>query len=213
MVDRGRAGASAGREYERRKVQREARTRAAHPIIGDALLAVRGQPQHETAFRRGAAGEAAVAESLERRVEGGSAILLHDRRMPRGRGNIDHLAVAPAGVFVIDAKDWSGKVRVATPLLGASKLLIAGRDRTSLIEGLERQVVAVHDTLGSADVPIHSVLCFTKADLPLLGVTRIRGHVLLYRKALAKRLNASGPLGSDEIESLARQLAIAFPPA
>lgn len=213
MLERGQAGASAAREYERRKAHREERTRAAHPIISDALLAVRGQPQHETAFRRGAAGEAAVAESLERRLEGGPAILLHDRRMPRGRGNIDHLAIAPTGVYVVDAKDWSGKVRVATPLLGASKLLIAGRDRTSLIDGLDRQVAAVDDALAPADITIQGVLCFTRADLPLLGTTRLRGHLLLYRKALAKRLNAQGALSPGAIDALARTLAVAFPPA
>lgn len=213
MLDRGQAGTSAAREYDRRKAQREARTRAAHPIIGDVLLAVWGQPQHETAFRRGAAGETAVAESLEKRLAGGPAIMLHDRRMPRGGGNIDHLAIAPTGVFVVDAKDWSGKVRVTTPLLGPSKLLIAGRDRTSLIDGLDRQVSAVHEALGSAGVAIQGVLCFTKADLPLVGVTRIRGHVLVYRKALAKRLNAPGLLGTDAIEVLARRLVAAFPAA
>lgn len=133
--------------------------------------------------------------------------------MPRGRGNLDHLAIAPTGVFVVDAKDWSGKVRVATPLLGASKLLIAGRDRTSLIDGLDRQVSAVDEALASADVAIQGALCFTRADLPLFGTTRLRGHLLLYRKALAKRLNAPGPLSPDAIDALARTLAVAFPPA
>ncbi len=41
--------------------------------------------------------------------------------MPGGHGNIDHLAVAPTGVFVIDAKDIKGKVRVANPLFAAAK--------------------------------------------------------------------------------------------
>jgi len=136
--------------------------------------------------------------------------------MPGGRGNIDHLAIAPTGVFVIDAKNIKGKVRVAKPLFGATKLRVAGRNRTKLIDGLDRQVSAVRDALaanGHADVPVQGVLCFTIADLPLLGTLKMRGHLLLYRKGLARRLNASGPLQSPAIEALAHSLTAALPPA
>jgi len=114
--ERGEAGASAAREHERRKAARETRTREAHPIIGEALLALRSAPQHEVAFRRGAAGERAVGERLDERLADGHSVVLNDRRMPGGRGNIDHLVVAPTGVYVVDAKDVQGKVRVAAPL-------------------------------------------------------------------------------------------------
>ena len=57
------------------------------------------------------------------------------------------------------------------------------------------------------DVPVQGVLCFTTADLPLFGTLKMRGHLLLHRKALAKRLNASGPLGPPAIEALADSLA------
>jgi nuclease-like protein len=115
--------------------------------------------------------------------------------MPHGRGDIDHIAIAPSGIYVIDTKDWAGSVRVRRPLFGAPKLLIAGRDRTHLIDGLEGQIAAVRAALATnadMDLPIQGVLCFTRADLPLLGTTRLRGHLLIYRKALAKRLNADG---------------------
>jgi len=59
--------------------------------------------------------------------------------MHGGHGNIDHLAITATGVFVIDAKNIKGKVRVAKPLFGAAKLRITGRDRTKLIDGLDRQ--------------------------------------------------------------------------
>ncbi|WP_324341604.1 nuclease-related domain-containing protein [Baekduia sp.] len=215
-MDRGVPGASALREHARRKHNRE-QTRQAHPHIGGLLLALRDEPQHEQAFLRGARGEAAVAGSLEARTSDGPTVLLHDRRMPRGRGNIDHLAISPNGIFVIDAKDWKGKVSVSTPLLGKPKLLADGRDRTKRVDGLDRQVAAVESALGDAaqSWPIQGVFCFTKADLPMLGLgtTKIRSHLLLYRKALAKRLNASGPFTTAQIDAMARVLAGAFPPA
>jgi Nuclease-related domain len=215
-LDRGQAGASVAREYQRRKQGREARTNTAHPRIGGLLLSLRGAPQHESAFRRGELGETAVAASLEQHTADGPTIILHDRRVPGGRGNIDHIAIAPTGVFVIDAKDHKGKVSVSKPLFGAARLRIAGRDRTKLIDGLDRQVSGVRAALaanGYGDIPVKGVLCFTAADLPLLGTLKMRGHALLYRKALAKTLNADGALHAPAIEAIARTLAAVLPHA
>jgi hypothetical protein len=60
--------------------------------------------------------------------------------------------------------------------------------------------------------PIHGVLRFTKADLPMLGLgtTKMRSHLLLTVRALAKRLNASGPFTIAQIDAMARALAGAF---
>jgi hypothetical protein len=60
---------------------------------------------------------------------------------------------------------------------------------------------------------MQGVLCFTRADLRLLGTLQIRGHLLLYRKALAQRLNADGALDADTIDRIARDLATALPSA
>lgn len=204
------------REHERRKRNREAQIREAHPRIGGLLSAVQRAPQHETAFRRGELGEQTVAAYLERRTAKAPAILLHDRRMPRGHGNIDHLAVAPAGVFVIDAKHYSGEVRVVDQGFRGVKLLVDGRDRTNVIDGLERQMTAMRAALtatGRADVPLQGVLCFTIADLPVLGTQTLRGHLLLRPRALAKRLKADGPLERSTIEAVAHALAESLPRA
>jgi hypothetical protein len=215
-LDRGHPGASAAREYRRRRNNREARTRRRHPLVGGLLLAVVGTPQHERAWNTGGRGEETVGRVLDRRTAKGPAVVLHDRRMPRGFGNIDHLAVAPRGVFVIDAKAVKGKVRVSQPLLGKPKLMIAGRNRTKLLDGLDRQVTAVQRALvaaGRAEVPVRGVLCFTKADLPLLGSSRIRGHRLHHCRGAARKLNRPGPFAADAIDAIARELAVVFPPA
>jgi len=215
-LDRGQPGASVAREHQRRKLARETRVRTAHPRIGGLLLAVGDAPQHETAFRRGELGEQAVGASLEKCAAKGPATVLHDRRMPGGRGNIDHLAIAPCGVFVIDAKQYSGEVRVLDGMFGGPKLLIGGRDRTRLVDGLDRQVSAVRAALAArdhADVPVQGALCFTAADLPRLKALKIRRHLLLSRRALVKRLNADGPLPPPAIDAVAHALAAALPPA
>lgn len=215
LVEPGQAGASAEREYERRKQRREAETRQAHPHIGGLLLALREPPHHEYAFHEGALGEQAVARSLARRTADSGVLLLHDRRMPRGRGNIDHLAIAPTGVFVIDAKNHKGKVEIARQLFGKPKLLVGRRDHTTLLDGLDRQVHAVRAALDDdhSEMVVRGVLCFPNADFPLFGTLEMRGHLLLSPKSVAKRLNASGSVSPRSIEALAARLAREFPSA
>jgi hypothetical protein len=65
----------------------------------------------------------------------------------------------------------------------------------------------------AAGVPVHGAMCFIDADLPLLGTLKIKGCPLVYRKALAKRLNADGPLEREQMQSIAAQLGARFPTA
>jgi hypothetical protein len=215
-LERGRPGRSLGEEHERRRAKREEIMRTAHPRIGSFLLSLQGEPQHEAAFRQGKAGEERVGNLLDERTCDGPTVILHNRRMPRGRGDIDHIAISPNGLYVIDTKALTGKVAVRKPLFGSPKLIIGGRDKTNLLDGLERQITAVKIALantGYDDTPLKGVLCFTRADLPLLGAPRIRGHQLMYRKSLARKLNRSGPVSAPDIEQIARSVAAALPAA
>lgn len=215
-IVRGRPGASAAREHRRRRAKREDRMRSQHPLLGGLMLAIGREPRHEAAWAIGARGEQVVAKRLERRTAGGPTILLHDRRMPGGGGNIDHLAIAPRGVFVIDSKAIRGRVSVSRRLLGEPKLLVEGRGRPRLVAGLDRQVDAVRAALsrrGYGGAPIKGVLCFTKADLPLFGSTEINGHRLCGARWLGRELNRKGELSPSQIDAIARELATSFAPA
>src|SRR5689334_11023674 len=63
------------------------------------------------AWAAGAEGERRVAEALA--SLGGAWTVLHDRLLRPGlsEANLDHLVAGPAGVLLIDAKNWSGHVR------------------------------------------------------------------------------------------------------
>jgi len=145
-----------------------------------------------------------------------AAVSLHTRRMPDGPGMIDEIAVTPAGVFVVEHTDVRGKVRIARPLFGATRLLVDGWDRTKALDGVDRQVRAVRHVLGAAGhrgLAVQGAICFARADMPLLRTQYLRGHCLLCPKALARRVNAEGPLDAVAIRSIGRELALAFPPA
>lgn len=209
-IQTGTAGASARREHERRKANGEQRTRDKHPHIGGLLLALRDDPVHVQVWARGAGGEERVAQLLAKHLDR-SVVVLHDRAIAHSRANIDHIAIARSGVWVIDTKRYKGKVAVCKPLFGHAKLTIAGRDKTKLIDGLANQVALVQDTI--ADNTVHGALCFIDAELPMLGKLTFNGYPLLYAKALAKRINAPGPIATADIPTIARQLAGAFPAA
>lgn len=214
QIDSNRtAGASARREHERRKATREAAVRKRHPRVGGVILALQQAPQHESRWARGADGEEIVEQALAKRCP--DIRVLHDRRIPGSRANIDHIAVAPTGVWVIDTKRYNGKLQVAKPLFGKATLKIAGRDQTQLVDGLAKQVELVADAIADVDleVPVRGCFCFVDTELPLLGTRSIRGFSIFGRKRLAQQLNTAGTLIDEDAEMLAAVLAERFHPA
>lgn len=55
----------------------------------------------------GARGEGLVAETLQA-LESDDFRFIHD--LPNGSGNIDHFAISRTGLFVIETKNWSGRI-------------------------------------------------------------------------------------------------------
>src|SRR4051794_1041459 len=87
----------------------------------------------------------------------------------------DHLVVTAGGVWVVDAKNYSGLVERRD--LGGwrtvdNRLFVGERDRTKLVDGLDWQVAAVQaalDKAGVGDVPVRPAVCFTRADWGWFG--------------------------------------------
>lgn len=219
-IETGAAGSSARREYERRSAKREARIREAHPRLGGLILALTDEPQSTTAWASGARGEELLGARLADLTPKGVR-LLHDRRIPGTRANIDHIAVGPTGVYVIDAKRYKGRpsLRVEGGLLRprVEKLLVGSRDCTRLVDGVHKQVGLVRSALDAAtltDVPVHGALCFVEADWPLIGGSFVIADVaVVWPKKLAERLVAPGAMRKADVETVHRALAHSFPAA
>jgi hypothetical protein len=216
----GVAGASARREYERRMARREAHIRALHPRLAGLLLRLSAEPQSTTAWKAGARGEEILARRLEHLTANG-VHLLHDRRIPGTKANIDHMAVTPGGVCVIDAKRYKGRphLRVDGGLFRprTTKLLVGTRNCTNLVIGLHKQMALVRAALDRSNaqhVPVRGMLCFVEGDWPLIGgAFMIDGLHVLWPKKAAEYLNEPGPLTGEFVEAVHRSLAAAFPPA
>jgi len=99
-------------------------------------------PQSTTAWATGAVGEQRLGEMLAG-IAGSTVRVLHDRRIPKTTANIDHLVVCSSGVFVVDAKryqDARPELRVEGGLFHPRQelLIVGGRDRTKLVEGMHK---------------------------------------------------------------------------
>jgi hypothetical protein len=62
-------------------------------------------------WRRGAGGERRTARLLNPLERQGWAVL-HDLAVPGSRANLDHLVIGPGGVFVIDSKQYRGRLQL-----------------------------------------------------------------------------------------------------
>ena len=217
-IDSGSAGASAHREYERRRAAREARVKAQlGNVIGGLALAISGDPQSTRAWERGSIGEQKLAEALAG-VAG--LTLLHDRRVRGTRGNIDHIVISPAGVFVVDAKRYTGLIRIRDRgglFSRDDRLYVGSRDCSALATNMDWQVLAVKDALTAAGiepsaVPVTPVLCFVDGEWPLiLPPESYKGVRLEGKRSIRKLVGGSRVLDDDRVERIAHVLAIALP--
>ncbi|MFN8027121.1 MAG: nuclease-related domain-containing protein [Acidimicrobiia bacterium] len=212
-IDRGTPGKSAQREYERLAAKREAETMRRHPRIGEFIVAMTDEPQSTKAWAKGARGERRVGVRLEQAV-GKHGVVLHDRHIPGRTSNIDHIVVGPAGVIVVDAKAYDGKVerRMVGPLFHRQpRLYVAGRDRTNLTDGVFAQSKMIYEHL-RREAPVMGALCLSGADWPT-GTSPFVVHSVWvgWARALGKVARKSRTLRDDEIGDIAADLALYFP--
>ena len=217
-IDGGAAGASAYREYERRKGAREERAKLfLGKTLGSIAVALSAEDPATVAWKRGAIGESKLAATL---TEIPQARALHDRRVRGTRGNIDHIVVGPAGVFVVDAKLYRGVIRVrerGTPLKTDQRLYVGRRDCSRLAENMAWQVSAIQAVLASvgveyASVPVQPVLCFVDGEWAFFTPRSYKGVRLEGLRSIKELLTTGQALNLVAVDAVTGILSSAFPP-
>lgn len=215
----GVAGTGARREHGKRLAGHHTRVHAAHPKLGGLILALREDPAHVRAWATGAVGEEQFGRRLSA-MAGDHLKVLHDRKLPRSSANVDHLAVTPEAVWVLDAKRYNGKVETRRHGLFTRRppdLYVGGRNQTKLVDGAQRQVAVIESLLepfaadrGLAAVPVRGALVFIGAEFGLFASPlHVDGVWVGWGKAIRKRLaeQTQGPLPAGDIAKLlARRL-------
>jgi hypothetical protein len=160
------------------------------------------------AWRRGVVGERRTARLLAPLERQGWAVL-HDLAVPGSRANLDHLVIGPGGVFVIDSKQYRGRLQLDPsgrlwhgryPLGPTLRAVSFEADQAAQIlpdPGVAVvPIVAVH----GAQVPWGKVLM---DGVPVVSARRLPG--------MLRQLPAV--LGPERVAALADQARVRFHPA
>jgi hypothetical protein len=168
------------------------------------MLRFRPSPE-AVAWRRGAAGERRTALLLAGLERQGWAVL-HDLAVPGSRANLDHLVIGPGGVFVIDSKQYRGRLQFDQsgrlwhgryPLAPALRAVSFEADQAALV-------------LTDPDVVVVPILAVHGAQVPWGKVVADGVPVVAARRlpSMIRRLPAV--LGPERVAVLAAQARVRF---
>ena len=181
------------------------------------MLKLNAEPQNIRAWAIGAWGEERLAAAL---ADIEDLQVLHDRSARGTRGNIDHIVIAQAGVFVVDAKAYEGIIEIrnrGSLFRSEWRLMVGRRDVSKLATNMGWQVEAVRAALIATGIdplpPVMPVLCFVDGRWPIFRPPEEYEGVRLESEGSIRTLFSSAQvLDGPEIESIARALAEAMPP-
>ena len=179
-----------------------------HGVAGQSLETARMRIRKENR-EKGIIGEHGVADTLETLARKYGFVVLHDLSIKGSSANIDHILVTEKVVYVIDAKNYRGIVKIGPSKEGKKVLRVGGYDRTNLAEKLKTYSEKVQESLEAAgiDVKVIPLLAFYKAtfhkDSPasINGVT-VNVHGIeneLRRNAKSKLIGAHPSLIASKI--------------
>jgi hypothetical protein len=158
-----------------------------------------------TAWRRGAAGERRTARLLATLERHGWAVL-HDLAVPRSRANLDHLVIGPGGVFVIDSKQYRGRLQ-----LDPSGRLWHGRyPLTPTLQAVSFEADRAAQVLPDPGVAVVPIVAVHGAQVPW-GKVVVEGVPVVAARRLPSMLRAlPAVLGPKRVAWLADRARLRF---
>lgn len=160
--------------------QEQAAGEAAVGAVADALARAERDKRNWAA---GAEGERRVGETLDTLGQYGW-LALHDVHWPgRPLANLDHVAIGPGGVFIIDAKNWTGDVTISDGVLRQNgyrrdRELEAVADATAAVTALvapqHRSSLAGMICLASQD----QTVTWTATGVRVVGRLQLASHLV-----------------------------------
>jgi hypothetical protein len=220
-VDSGLIGQVSSRSTRIQGTPREADIQRMGPVGTETRARTGGSPQPSQTARRHGRG---FSRPSRKRFDHGELVPLLRERSPEGTRFLvnrlipeaglqaDLIAIAPAGVWVLDAERMPGEARVVGRGPG-QELWIGSYDCTDLIPQLSRAVSIVGGAVDElvAYVPTSGAFCMTEAELPVFRTLMVHGIPLCGIDAITKRLNVPGPIDQAAGRRLERDLALRFP--
>jgi hypothetical protein len=149
-------------------------------------------------WHRGAEGEQATARllaNLPRRF-----VVLHDRRLPGRRGNLDHVVIGPSGVWVVDSKARQAPLRVRRGQVWAG-------DHPIDVDPVTAQAAILEHSLG---VPVGAIVAVHGSGLRRRG-KNVGGVRVVPAARLTRRLRRGRQLGRADVVALVALVDRLFP--
>jgi hypothetical protein len=119
-----------------------------------------------------------------------------------------------------DAKRYAGRIAVERRggLLSprTSHLIVDGRDKTKLVDGVRAQAEVVRACLvaaGHGEVPVQPLLCFVDGDWPWMARLAVQDVPIIWPRQAANLCRADGTLDSANVATVAAELALRVPAA
>lgn len=197
MAEHQGAGAGAFEVGDRIVAVRLRRLKAAGASNEELLAAL---DEGSTSWHKGGHGEAEVGRVLDECAEVSGFATLHDLTAPGERANVDHIVVGANGVAVIDAKAWSGPVRVTT-----AGLRIKGWSKRRELQSIEAQVARVDALLRSHGLvlPVRGFLCLANRNEGIAQrcVTRVGSVGIGTPEGIARALAQGNATSRAEAEA------------
>jgi Nuclease-related domain len=161
-----------------------------------------------SAWQRGAAGERHTARLLDPLARHGWAVL-HDLAIPGSQANLDHLVIGPGGVFVIDSKQYRGRLQ-----LDPSGRLWHGRHPLApTLRAADFEADQAAQVLPDPGVAVVPIVAVHGAQVPW-GKVVTDGVPVVAARRLPSMLRALPPvLGPERVAWLADQARVRFHPA
>jgi hypothetical protein len=159
-------------------------------------------PLESVVWTKALDGERRTAAYLEPLLTQGF-VVLHNRQIPGRSADVDHICIGPTGVFVIETKNWGGRLSVTF-----GQLSVGDHDRTWVLDQIYREAVAVQialgDVLNERRVTVTPILCAV-GGVAKLGARSVGGVTITDGRNLARLLlDRPRVLDDDDVQLMAR---------
>ena len=164
---------------------------------------------------KGVIGELGVAKDLEYLASEYGLTVLHDLSMPDSKANIDHVLITRKVVYVIDAKNYTGIVKVGPNKAGEKRLRVGSYDQTKLAEKLKvySDALSKYLKVEGIEVKVLPLLAFYNATFHKDSAFSIKG-VTVNVAGIENELLRYADIKSKEIDvaTVANLILAKFPP-
>ena len=213
----GTPGKSAQNIVKKKLDARRERALTLFPKTGKLALRIIPPSKGTQNWVKGAKAEAEVGELINEFSRKHGFKVLHDRAVPKSKANIDHIIVSETGIFVVDTKNYEGKIKVKKEPGREGKIVenlyINDLKRNNLISKVKTQVDLVQNVLTDNGLlyPVYGTLAFFHGEFPIFKRPMRVDGIFINGRGLEKLVTENIPGLNIDISKAMIVLTKAFP--